>query len=119
MTLSRELTTGFNELWKMSKTSLTIRAITRTRNTEDDITETNSDTAVEGIVMPIEDYYSNEDAGMLSLGTHVAFFKPAVNGVTVTNKLVKGTTVYSITRVENAEVDGDVVYQMAVLDKRT
>lgn len=118
MTLSEELKAGFNAIHREAKTSLTVRVVTRTRDNEDDITESNSDTTVEGVVMPIEDFYSEEEAGMLAQGTHVAFFKSSVSNLSITNNIVKGSDVFNIKRVENAESNGQVVYQMCVLEKR-
>jgi len=118
MALSEELIAGFNNIYRESKTSLTVRVVTRTRDSEDDISESNSDTVVQGILMPIEDYYSEEEAGLLEQGTHVAFFKPTVSNLTITNNILKGTNVYNIKRVETAEANGTEVYKMCVLEKR-
>ena len=118
MSLSEELKAGFNMIFREAKRSLTVRVITRTRDSEDDITESTSDTDVEGVIMPIEDFYSEEEAGMLSQGTHVAFFRSDVSNITTTNNILKGTTAYNIKRVETAESDGNTVYQMAILKER-
>ena len=118
MTLSEELKAGFNMIFREAKTSLTLRVITRTRDSEDDVTESNSDTSVEGVLMPIEDYYSEEETGLLSEGTHIAFFKSDVSNLDITNNILKGSDVYNIKRVETAESDGNTVYQMCVLEKR-
>ena len=118
MTLSEELKAGFNMVHREAKTSLTVRVVTRTRDNEDDITESSSDTSVEGVLMPIEDYYDEEEAGLLAQGSHVAFFKSDVANLTITNNIVKGSNVYNIKRVETAESDGNTVYQMCILEKR-
>ena len=119
MTFTSNMILGFTDIFNEIKTTVTLRAITITRNaTTDDITESNSDASVSAAIMPIEDFYGNEEVGLLEKGRYIAFFASDTSNVDINNNVIHRSATYNIMSVEQAESAGTVIYQVATLEKR-
>lgn len=89
----------FNRRHTQLQESVTIRVVTRTRDSGDDITETYTDYDAYAILEPPEDGFSNENAGKLPTGSVVFYFKGNVDHLDEDNHIVYGGRSYLITDV--------------------
>jgi hypothetical protein len=117
--LANQLRGAMDALHADAKESVTIKTISaQERSVDDDVTTTyESASAYATSVQEITDEMRHERPGWFDTGTHVAYFKYDVPGVSLNNEIVWSGGTYRIVRVRKESALGSVVYQEALLEK--
>lgn len=116
MSLVTQLKEGFDEIFDLSKETVTRRRITRIYDSDDDPVETPSDLSMEAVVQVIELEDVNEYAGLLQVGDAVAFFE-ATADVQKGDQIVANSITYEIDRIIPERTTGSLIFNHAFLKR--
>jgi hypothetical protein len=118
MALARWLRRGMDKLHSKSKEAVTLRQITGlSRDADDDVTETYTDSTIYATsIQEITDDMMHERPGWFHGGTHLAYFKHDVGGISINNMIKWNGSWFEIIRVRKETTLGSVVYQEALLE---
>ena len=67
--VSLNLLAAMDDIFKEFQRSVELRTITTSRDSDDDVTESHTSVTTYGVVMPAEDFYTEEDIGRYESGT--------------------------------------------------
>jgi len=111
-----EFQAGFDYMYNEFKEAITIKTISRTRNTEGDTTEVESSTSTYGILTELTDRYSQEMFGLPATGETVLFLKPDET-VSLKDIITVNSTNYRITDITERRVKGTEIYKLIRLSR--
>jgi len=117
--IASHLRRAMDSLHNDAKESVTIKTVSaQTRSADDDVTTTyDSASGYATSIQEITDEMRRERPGWFDTGTHVAYFKYNVSGISLNNVIIWNGGTYSIIRVRKETALGGVVYQEALLEK--
>ena len=103
-------------MFEVGRETITIKHITRSRNSEGDITETEDTENVPALVFPLTDSYTKQKFGSLETADCVVILKPSVS-VNEKDRVKIDNTEYQVIRIVNASIKGTTIYKELYLEK--
>jgi len=107
---------GFNKIFDLSKETITRRRITRTYDSDDDVSESNSDASIEGVIQVIELEDVQEYGGLLQVGDAVGFFE-ATTDIQREDQIIADSITYEVDRLITERSTGNLIFTHAFLKR--
>ena len=116
LSLVTQLKEGFNKIFDLSKETITRRRITRTYDSDDDVSESNSDASIEGVIQVIELEDVQEYGGLLQVGDAVGFFE-ATTDIQREDQIIADSITYEVDRLITERSTGNLIFTHAFLKR--
>ena len=98
MSLATEMTSAFNEIYNLLKEEITYQSLSRSYDSNDNLTETATESSVNVVVEILDIDTVNELGGLLNVGDAIMYFQ-GTESLLVKDKLVHNSITYSIDRI--------------------
>lgn len=116
MSLVIQLKEGFDKIFDEAKETIICRRIIKSWDSEDDISESPSDTSIEGVIQIIELEDIEEFGGLLQVGDAQGFFESATD-VQKGDRIQHNSIWYEIDRIIPERTAGSLIFNHAFLKR--
>jgi len=116
--LIKTLQEGFSAVFAAASESVIIRTITKSRDANDNLVETPTDTTANAVIQLMEEEDEEVSGGEFEVGDAMAFFE-AGTAITTDDKIVHNGIVYKIERIIRERTGGTELFVQALLRKES
>jgi len=117
MTLLSNFQTEFTYMFNSFKEAVTVTSLSRSKNSESDTTEVESDTSTYAMIEYLTDIIDREGYANVQDADIMAIFLPT-ESISLKDEVVHNSVEYEVTNITAVGVAGTTIYQEATLNKK-